>query len=108
MPGSSSRPPQVGLTPSQRRILLWMPLLAIEAVMYLVSKPVDGPRNWGDMIVVWVFAGALYLGVWWAMSLATRPAGPPPTTEEKVAERGSRAAVIYGKGEAPEDEEGDT
>ena len=70
MSGPSPQPPAVSLTRSQRRILLWMPLLALEAVMYLVSKPVDGPRNWGDMTVVWVFAGALYLGVWWAISIA--------------------------------------
>lgn len=100
------RPTGHGLSRKQQRMLLWMPLIAVWLVLFMISERPEGGRDWPSLIMMWVVAGAVYAGVWYALVQITRPQQVDTrSTEEKVAETGSRAALIYDKGEGDEEEE---
>ena len=95
-----------GLSRKQQRTLLWMPLIAVWLVLFMISEGPEGGRDWPSLIMMWVVAGAVYAGVWFALVQITRPQQVDTrSTEEKLADTGSRAALIYDKGKGDEDEE---
>lgn len=107
MSDNDQRPYHRGLNRTQKRLLLWLPLVGLWAVLFLVSKnPEGGARDWPNFVMMAVVGGLVYGGVWLAvMKLTTPKAAPEQTVDEKVAHSGGRAALIYGK-EAPKAPEG--
>ncbi|MCE5215950.1 hypothetical protein LLH03_02860 [bacterium] len=102
MSDNDQRPYHRGLNRTQRRLLLWLPLVGLWAVLFLVSKsPESDDRDWPSFVMMAVVGGLVFVGVWLAvMKLTTPKAAPEQTVDEKVAHSGGRAALIYGK-EAP-------
>ena len=104
MPLQDPKPPSRGLSPTQRRWLLWMPLISFELVMILIGKPAEGSRDWASLFVFGVLLAAVYVGIWYALVRITAPK-TEATTEERLSSAGSRAALIYGGKESKPCEE---
>ncbi len=98
MAGQGSSEHGRGLTARQRRILLWMPLAGLWLVLYLISaNPETGGRDWSSLAMMAVVGGLVYAGIWLAlMRMTGGGGGPERSTQEKLQDVGSRAALIYG------------
>lgn len=106
MRSDDGKPTGRGLSRKQQRVLLWMPLIAVWLVLFMISEGPEGDRDWPSLIMMWIVAGVVYTGVWFALIRITRPQRVDTrTTEEKLADTGSRAALIYGNAEQQEGDE---
>jgi hypothetical protein len=86
------------LTRTQKRVLLWLPLLGFWAVLLLVSGSEEGGRDWGSVVMMGIVGGLAYVGLWVALlKITAKPQRPADDTPK--GEPSSRAALIYGPGD---------
>ena len=75
-------------------------------MLFLVSRGPEGGRDWPSLIMMLVVCGAVYVGIWIALTKITSPTKTKRLpTEQRAAQKGSRAALIYDREEEEECDE---
>ena len=101
MPSDDRKPAAGGLTRAQRRMLFWIPLIGGQAVLFICSRPPEGPRDWGSTLAFGLLAAVCYVALWLGLLKATTPRHRRTPAQAAASAGKSRAALIYGDKEKP-------
>lgn len=97
MPVPEHKRPTQRLTWSQRWLSLWLPVVGVWLVLWVVAKSPEGSRDWPTFLVMGITASAVLAGLWLVtVRMLESKAHDDRSAAEKLAEKGSRAALIYG------------
>ncbi len=85
------------LTRRQKRLLLWMPIVGVWLVLWVIARTPEGDRDWPTFLALGLVASLVLAGLWLVtVRIIESKARDQRSTAEKVAQKGSRAALIYG------------
>ena len=97
MPHQQDHRPAQRLTRSQRWLALILPVAGVWLALSVAARNPDGGRDWPSFIAMGTVGTLVWLGVWiGTMKVLANKAQQSRSTEDRLAETGSRAKLIYG------------
>ena len=85
------------LTRSQRRILLWLPIIGFWCVLTMIARrPEEGGIDWPSFLMMGITCTGVLVGLWFAMG---KLVGAKRSKGADADQPVSRAEMIYGKSE---------
>ena len=103
MPHQQDHRPAQRLTRSQRWLALILPVAGVWLALSVAARNPDGGRDWPSFIAMGTVGTLVWLGVWiGTMKVLANKAQQSRSTEDRLAETGSRAKLIYGASPSPE------